>query len=654
MKRFLAALFALLLFSGLMVRAAGPEDQYIGIYFQIQQGDTAQADGKLAEAAARYTEAREGLVRLQKSYPTWQNNVVNFRLEYLAKKLALTGPPPAPATPITSKPAPVTGADAGTEASPQMNVLQSQVQALQANNAALQAKLREALSARPANVDPAAVEQAEARLREMAKENELLKATLASRPTVADPNTESKMAAELRRQMEDMRQQLAAESARSAALLREKGDLQDRLDKTNTSPSDTNSRKALERQLEEANRKLEHQRLVAEQLAKEKTGLLTRISSLETEVAATKALREENALLKKQVVDLQNNPSVNTITNDLARRLTAAEAQIAALQSERDLLRMEKGALEDRVKQLLKDAASKPVVVAAAPRPEDAKRIRELESQRDSLQRQLDAAVTELAKNQRGAGEKADDLAKQLSSLRAKIDVYEAKPIPYSATELALFRRTTPTLASTDAAVRKSSNIPKPPPGSSSLILEAQRSFARGDFKMAEEKYQQVLRRDMSNVYTLANLAAIQIEENKYEDAEKNLRAALAVANDDAYSIQMLGYLNFRREKFDEALNYFSLAAQYAPDSAEVQNYLGVTLSHKGQRAAAESALRKALALEPGYGSAHNNLAVIYATQNPPQVELARWHYQKALDTGHPKNPELEKLFEAKTQTANR
>jgi Tfp pilus assembly protein PilF len=46
--------------------------------------------------------------------------------------------------------------------------------------------------------------------------------------------------------------------------------------------------------------------------------------------------------------------------------------------------------------------------------------------------------------------------------------------------------------------------------------------------------------------------------------------------------------------------------------------------------------------LQPNYAGAHHNLAVVYATQKPPFLELARWHYQKALGMGHPKNAELE------------
>ena len=76
-------------------------------------------------------------------------------------------------------------------------------------------------------------------------------------------------------------------------------------------------------------------------------------------------------------------------------------------------------------------------------------------------------------------------------------------------------------------------------------------------------------------------------------------------------------------------------------------------MSHKGLRTQAEAALRKALELNPNYGAAHNNLAVIYISDNPPSPELARFHYQKALDEGQPRNPDLEKLLADKGVTAN-
>ena len=114
--------------------------------------------------------------------------------------------------------------------------------------------------------------------------------------------------------------------------------------------------------------------------------------------------------------------------------------------------------------------------------------------------------------------------------------------------------------------------------------------------------------------------------------------------------IVLFGILCFRREKYDEALDALSKAAKLDPQNAEVQNYLGMALSEKGLRGPAETALRKAIELEPNNGSAHNNLAVIYLSQTPPLVELARWHYQKALAAKHPRNLDLEKMLDEKSK----
>ena len=53
-------------------------------------------------------------------------------------------------------------------------------------------------------------------------------------------------------------------------------------------------------------------------------------------------------------------------------------------------------------------------------------------------------------------------------------------------------------------------------------------------------------------------------------------------------------------------------------------DFLGITLSQKGLRGPAETALRKAIQIDPNYGNAHNNLAIVYISEQPPLVELAR------------------------------
>jgi tetratricopeptide (TPR) repeat protein len=103
--------------------------------------------------------------------------------------------------------------------------------------------------------------------------------------------------------------------------------------------------------------------------------------------------------------------------------------------------------------------------------------------------------------------------------------------------------------------------------------------------------------------------------------------------------------LRFRQNKVDEAIDLLSRAAEMDPKNAETQNYLGIALSEKGLRGPAENALRKAVELNPNYAVAHHNLAVVYASQQPPFLELAKYHYNKSLELGHPADPAIEKML---------
>ena len=232
----------------------------------------------------------------------------------------------------------------------------------------------------------------------------------------------------------------------------------------------------------------------------------------------------------------------------------------------------------------------------------------------------------------------------QISHLRARLEVFEARKVPFTKEELALMDHSGPKLATAvDPALPKRAR--ELPPGAGLIIAQAQRAFAARRFEEAEEKYKQVLKMDEGNPMSLANLAAIQLEMEKRDEAEANLKKALSIEPDNAYALSLMGMLRFQQAKYDEALDALSRSAQVDPKNAETQNYLGITLSQKGQREAAETALRKAILLNPNYAGAHHNLAVIYATQKPPFTELAKFHYNKALSLGQPANPELEKLF---------
>ena len=369
-----------------------------------------------------------------------------------------------------------------------------------------------------------------------------------------------------------------------------------------------------------------------------------------------KSLMKENDLLKASAAmtaaatnaanSALKTPAKQAPENEsLVADLSQARQQIATLQSAIQVKQLENAALENRVRQLQSGTNVAAVLPSQNQNGGDA-RIIELTQERDNLLAKLGEANQQLYGSKKPEMvAQMDQLKDQVRTLRDRLAVAEAQPVPYTAAELALLKQTARPLVAGEV-LKKS--IKEMPAGSARLVAEAQSFFAAGQYDRAEADYLKILEQDPENSLVLGNLAAIELQEGKLDSAEKHITAALARDQNDAFNLATFGYLKFRQEKYDEALNALSRATKLDPSNPEILNYLGVTLSHKGLRPQAEAALRKALELKPDYAAAHNNLAAIYISQVPPLVELARWHYQKALEAGQPHNPELEKALAEK------
>ncbi len=629
---FRALLLSLLLFASL-ARAEGPDDQYVHIFNLIQDADSLNDHGDLPAAMTKYAEAQTALKRFQAGYPNWNPKVVKFRLDYLASKITelslKTAPPPAatptntptppppatpkpPAAPVTNSPPPVAVTEPvqsiapaermipapvvsptpppalSTEAENQIKGLQERIRNMETDKALLEAKLREALSAQPAAMDPRESQKAQDQIKNLQKENELLKVSLA----------QAKAAATAPAAFEETKKALAEANARLVRL------------------ADDNTR-----------------------LAKEKETLQTRVKASAVPDPAMIALREENEILKKQMAALKTNSA--SADSDLNRKLLAAQNQIAVLESDKEVLNLEKTALENRVRQVSVASASG----AAAPAAMDtatADKIKQLEVQRDELQKSLASARDEITAGKKKAEKTTEvaDMTRELSSLRARIDVLEATRVPYTEEELALFSKPEPKMlvAAVHAPAKKPGR--QLPAEAGPLLTEARKYVLAGQLDKAEEKYLEVYKMDNENVSVLVDMATLQVQQGHLIDAEKNVNAALALDPDNKNCIFVLGQLRFEEANYDAALEAFSRLAELSPDDSDVQNYLGITLSEKGLRGPAETALRKAMQIDPRNGDAHANLASIYITQKPPLVELAQWHYQKAIAAGHARSPE--------------
>ncbi|MBI3418072.1 MAG: tetratricopeptide repeat protein [Verrucomicrobia bacterium] len=693
MKRFSALLVAACLGAAALSLAEEADSHFIRVYKLIQDGDTSASNSQTRAAAKSYREAQTELKSLQKAHPAWNEKVVKFRLNYLAEKLSELGESLTPEkTPAVNPSAPVSATTQVAEdpkLRQELNGLNQQLRALESDKRLLEAKLREALIAQPAAVDPQELRKAEDRIVRLQKENELLKVGLEKQKSKTVPAVDPNALEQMKRALGEANLKLQEQTAANAKLEAEKKQLAARLqDRSSAAPSAVV--KTAPRELPTTNARLQAQLERINTLTREKELLQRQLTSAGP-AGQLAALKSENEVLKKQLASVRTGAKPRARDESLRQDLQTTRTELAAQKSANEALRLEKLVLERQLKESTSGATfaarvqNRPANSRASAderkveRAEN-ERLQRLERERDDLKKKLDAANAQLAR--RAATSRTamnPKSSREVAALNARIAALETKRVPYTAEELALFKapaaaaprvsqvasntKSTATfqLAAENSATKSVApavaaepiretkparkSIEDLPPGAGPLVTEAQRAFAARRFEEAETKYKQALKLDEKSVFLLANLATIQLEQNRFEEAEKNLNLALANAPDDAFSLSLFGILKFRQEKYDDALTSLSQAVKLDPQNAETQNYLGITLSQKGQRDAAEGALRKAIQLSPGYPSAHYNLAVVYATQQPPFREMARLHYQKATAAGHPKNADLEKIL---------
>ena len=72
-------------------------------------------------------------------------------------------------------------------------------------------------------------------------------------------------------------------------------------------------------------------------------------------------------------------------------------------------------------------------------------------------------------------------------------------------------------------------------------------------------------------------------------------------------------------------------------------NYLAVAMGKTGKTAEAEESFKHSIQLDPNYGTAYFNLAIMYINSQPPQIDLAGENYEKAKSLGEEPNTAFEK-----------
>ncbi len=408
MSRFLRFL-AVLSLGALLVRGEGADDAYIRIYNLLQQADANSGAGRLNEAREGYNEARRGLLALQQNFPRWNDRVVNFRLRYVTEKLASLKDLPntaATASAPTNAPAPTTAELAPNgEVLAQFEQLNGQIRRLADEKQRLEAKLREALTAQPAPVDPREFQAAIEKITSLQSTNKVLVQQLETQEAERRNLVEKVLVDEAREALNEANRKLLEQQGSAGRIEREKKEVEDRLKKLQdvTVKSLQTENSALKQQVGELKTDTDRGRQVAE--------LAGKLSKLQTELEETKRRNEqiaaEKSALERQVEDLKARSAEEGILNikkleaDLAAaRLSAsrssAEAELIAValnkeKQARSDLEMANKSLQGRVEELTRGLAS------------DAETLKTLQStlaaeraEKESMQAELKAAEEKL------------------------------------------------------------------------------------------------------------------------------------------------------------------------------------------------------------------------------------------------------------------
>jgi tetratricopeptide (TPR) repeat protein len=186
---------------------------------------------------------------------------------------------------------------------------------------------------------------------------------------------------------------------------------------------------------------------------------------------------------------------------------------------------------------------------------------------------------------------------------------------------------------------------PKIPQQILPLISQAEQSFAQGNLGKADALYSKALAVAPNVPSLLVSAAAIKTKMGNLEESRIILRKALSLDLDNAPAWQLLGMNALEQKKDQEAFAFLTQATLLNDNNPRAHNYLGMAAGRKGWSEASEQELRRAVELDPRYADANFNLAVLYLGRTPPLIELARRHYQRALDLGSKRDPAIEKII---------
>jgi len=691
MKKFgliwLAGFAVLLTPVRLAAQADDPSEVFLKAYMTSQQGEKMEHDNQLQAALAKFRFAGSLLEELKKTHGDWQAAIVDYRSRKISeniirvqgklgiqKDLAATSSPPATASnppKLPTKPGPP---EPSVESS-KPPVVQNQAPAPPPSAAqpsasvASDAAIKEATKKLQDKVDQlqAELEKSRNQYDTVAKEKETLNGRLQETNTKLDhaqkdlektKGAEQEVRSQLA-QAEDSLKKIAGsdkqDSKKQEALRGEIAQLKKAL------ASAEKGRTAAEKEKEAESAKVTA-------VSKERNQLLAELKTAKQAQERVQVLVTENtdlktklALAEKSVREIgADKPKKEQEIADVKRQVEQLRQQLAASQKHNKEFEVTVADLRSQLQEASTELEK--AKLTGANGEETARLLKENDMlRRIVLRERQEEARREQAKKLMLA--EFDKLQIKSDTLNQQIELLAQPVTKLSDAELALLRQpvvavsdVNPTSSQGTFAMAKNGSTkptgptvqttaPAVPDELAPLARDAKENFEKGKYRAAEKQYQEILTKAPNNLYSLCNLGVVYFRTGKWKAAELTLKKAVALAPKDDFAHTTLGIVYYRQSKFDDAVTELTTALGINPKSATAHNYLGITASQKGWQEAAEKEMLDAIAANPDYADAHFNLAVVYATAEPPSKEQAKLHYVKATSLGAPPDPALEKLL---------
>ena len=158
--------------------------------------------------------------------------------------------------------------------------------------------------------------------------------------------------------------------------------------------------------------------------------------------------------------------------------------------------------------------------------------------------------------------------------------------------------------------------------------------LAREEFAWARRSFEEALALDSEHEDALAGFGETLLRFGRPEAALTHFRKTLELGYQDDFDLMLqIGRALFRDGLTDEAREFFEVAVQQAPDSAEAVALVGYTQHRGGDDDAAIASLRRALQLDGDHTEARIYLANVLYDRG--EYEAALYHLDRTVPDDH-------------------